>query len=400
MNITICFGLTAITFAVFTNSSFAIETNPAPQKTNHRSANEQRGLTVENGVLLRGGRPYRGIGVNYFDAFQRTLLAQPRTNCDDGFRALAQHGIPFARICGGGFWPAEMKLYVTNRAEYFRRFDGVVRSAEQHGVGLIPSLFWQPACVPDLVGEPCDQWGNPQSRTHAFMREYVRDVVTRYKDSPAIWGWEFGNEYNLGANLPNAAEHRPPIVPGLGTPSLRTARDELTYEMIRTAHVAFGREVRRHDPHRVILTGDSILRDSAWHNWKENTWAKDTSEQFAEMLAANNPDPFDLISVHIYDEATSRLTNVLAAARGLNKPVFVGEFGVKGPRAESEAKFRELLAAIETNSVPLAAVWVYDFQPQDGEWNITTINDRAFQLTAVAEANRRIQATASVTPRP
>ena len=358
------------------------------------------GLTLENGVLLRGGKPYRGIGVNFFDAFLRTLADPSQTNYDEGFRALAQLGIPFARICGCGFWPAEMKLYLTNRAEYFHRFDGVVRSAERYGVGLIPSLFWYYPCVPDLVGEPCDQWGNTHSRTHAFMREYVRDVVTRYHDSPAIWGWEFGNEYNLAANLPNASDHRPPVAPTLGTPSQRTARDELTYEMIRTAFAAFGREVRRYDPYRVILTGDSILRDSAWHNWKENNWTKDSPEQFAEMLSADNPDPLDLISVHIYDKAAARLTNILAAARGLNKPVFVGEFGAKGPRAESEAAFRALLSALETNSVPLAAVWVFDFQPQDKEWNITTSNDRAFQLKAVAEANRRIQARSGITEKP
>jgi len=74
--------------------------------------------------------------------------------------------------------------------------------------------------------------------------------------------------------------------------------------------------------------------------------------------------------------------------------VFAGEFGVKGPRSQSETGFRALLAAIETNPVPLAAVWVFDFKPQDKDWNITATNDRAFQLTAVAEANRRLHGTA------
>ncbi len=372
----------------FLEDTKALVPQPNPS---YRATTKQSGLKVENGVLLRDGRPYRGIGVNFFSAFNRTLGDGSLTNYDAGFQTLAKLGIPFARI-GGGFWANDLKLFVTNRAEYFRRLDGVVRSAEKHGVGLIPSLFWYYAGVPDLVGEPCDQWGNPRSRTHAFMREYVRDLVTRYKASPAIWGWEFGNEFNLVANLPNASDHRPHVVPELGTPSQRTARDELTYEMIRTAHVEFARAVRGHDPDRVILTGDSILRDSAWHHWQENNWKQDTPAQFAAMLAAGNPDPIDLVSIHLYDEAASRLTAVLAAARALHKPVFVGEFGVKGPRAESETEFRRLLTAIETNAVPLAAVWVFDYQPQDKDWNITPTNDRAYQLTAVAEANRRLQA--------
>jgi hypothetical protein len=190
------------------------------------------------------------------------------------------------------------------------------------------------------------------------------------------------------------------VAPALGTPPQRTARDELTYETLHTARGAFGREVRRYDPQRVILTGDAILHTSAWHNWKEDSWAIDNPEQFAEMLAFSNPDPTNLVSVHLYDKDSLCLNHVLAAARDLNKPVFVGEFGVKGLRADSEVKFGELLAAIETNAVPLAAVWVFDFQPQGEELNITATNDRAFQLRAVAEANRRIQAAAVPNPKP
>ena len=184
------------------------------------------GLYVRNGVLTKDGQPYRGIGVNYFDCFLRVLGNGTNTSYDAGFRKLAEYHIPFARFCATGFWPRDMQLYQTNRAEYFRRLDGVVRSAELRGVGLIPSLFWLPACVPDLVGEPLDQWANPQSKTIAWMRNYVREVVTRYKDSPAIWAWEFGNEYSLHANLPNPKTHRAPVYPALG---MATERSELDF---------------------------------------------------------------------------------------------------------------------------------------------------------------------------
>ncbi len=264
-------------------------------------------LSSRDGVLLKDGVPYRGIGVNYFDAFARTLADPNDTSYDAGFRVLAEHKIPFARFMCTGFWPAEMKLYREDKQAYFKLLDGVVLSAQRHGIGLIPSLFWYMPMVPDLVGEPCDQWGNPQSKTHEFMRTYVREVVTRYQDSPAIWGWEFGNEYNLDADLPNAKEHLPPIVPQLGTPATRSDRDILTHEMVRTAFREFAKEVRKYDRTRIVCTGNSIPRPSAWHQMHEGTWTKDSPEQFAEMLAGDNPDPMDTISVHIYADAADRL---------------------------------------------------------------------------------------------
>ena len=288
------------------------------------------GLSVRDGVLLKDGAPCRAIGVNYFDAFSRTLHDPNDTSYDAGFRTLADNGIPFARFMCTGFWPAEMSLYLEDKAKYFELLDGVVRSAEKHGAGLIPSLFWYLPAVPDLVHEPCDQWGNPDSKTHEFMRTYTREVVTRYLNSPAIWAWEFGNEYNLDADLPNAKEHLPPILPQLGTPATRSDRDILTHEMVRTAFREFAREVRKHDPHRMISTGNSIPRPSAWHQMHEGTWTKDSPEQFAEMLRGDNPDPVDTISVHVYDDAADRLAEALKAAKRAGKPLFVGEFGVQG----------------------------------------------------------------------
>jgi len=363
------------------------------------------GLTVgPDGTLLRGGRPYRGIGVNYFDCFARTLADRKDTGYRDGFAALARLGIPFCRFSACPFWPAQYKLYLEDRAEYFARMDRVVEAAEEHGIGLIPSLFWYSAAVPDVVGEPRDQWGNPGSKTHAFMRTYVREMVVRYRRSPAVWGWEFGNEYNLDADLPNAAAHRPKIVPTLGTPTSRSARDDLTHEAIATAFAAFAREARRLDPHRAIFTGNSAPRPSAWHQWKETSWTQDTPEQFAERLLRDNPDPVDTVTAHVYWDAQKRfgrqaaveefLRLAMAAARGAGKPLFVGEFGASasqgGDAGAVRERFARVLGAIERTGVPLAALWVYDFAHQDKTWNITPTNARSWQLEAVAAASRRL----------
>ena len=119
---------------------------------------QRLGLTAgAGGTLLLRGQPYRGIGVNYFDCFSRTLADAEHRSYEAGFAALARLGIPFCRFSACPFWPAQYKLYQEDRAEYFARMDRVVRAAERHGIGLIPSLFWYSAAVPDIVGEPRDQ---------------------------------------------------------------------------------------------------------------------------------------------------------------------------------------------------------------------------------------------------
>jgi hypothetical protein len=373
-----------------TASAQSAPTTGAPKPV----ASATHGLNVRgDGVLLKDGKPYRGIGVNYFDAFARHLAKPQDTSYDAGFAALAKARIPFARIEGCGFWPRDQKLYQEDPQEFLRRFDDVVRSAEKHGIGLIPSLFWTTFTVPDLVGESLDQWGNAESKSRAYMRNYVRDVVGRYRNFPAVWGWEFGNEYNLAADLPNAAQHRPPVIPHVGTAHSRSQRDELSYATIRAAFVAFAREVRKYDASRIIATGNSHPRESAWHNWKEKSWQHDTLEQRAEMLRDDNPDPVDLISVHVYDRPGGFITEAMRVARSLRKPLFIGEFGAGSASgtADERERFETLLAAIEQAKVPLAALWVYDFKSQDKTFNITWGNARSYQLRAIAEANERIR---------
>jgi hypothetical protein len=349
------------------------------------------GITVSpSGVVMHGGRPYRGIGVNYFSAFYRVLQNPKDTSYNAGFAQLEAAHIPFCRMMGCGFWPVDQKLYQTDPHEFFRRFDAVVLSAQQHHIGLIPSLFWNEATVPDLVGEPVSAWADAHSRTRAYMRAYVRDVVGRYRNSPAIWGWEFGNEFNLSADLPNAAQHRPQIVPQLGTPKTRSAQDDVTYPDIRAAFAAFAQEVRRYNPNRFISTGDSFPRESAWHNAQDKTWTADTPAETAQMLQEDNSGPIDVISVHAYGDCTQDILTDAILARRWRKPLFVGEFGAPGPPSKSAASFQAILGAIQKANVPLAAVWVFDLPSQDDTFNVTPTNPRAYQLQMIGTANEQL----------
>lgn len=364
----------------------------APALPVRREAAGSFGLSAgPGGTVLRDGKPWRGIGVNYFDCFLRTLANGDDSSYEAGLAELARCGIPFARFCATGFWPKDLELYQNNKGEYFRRLDGVVCAAERQGVGLVPSLFWSFPCVPDLVGEPAGSWGDRGSRTHAWMRNYVREVVGRYRRSPAVWFWEFGNEYNLIVDLPSGPAHWPKVVPARGTPGVRTGGDELRLAQYREAAAAFGEAVRELDPGRLIVTGAAMPRPAAWHLAHERSWRKDDERQFTQILDEQNPAPVDALSVHIYaEEDLQRLSWLTRASAKLAHPVFVGEFGVKvdeRPEPVRRAAFEAMLHAVVDAGVPIAALWVYDF-PKQNEWNITATNERAWQLDAIAATNR------------
>ncbi len=361
----------------------------------------------EDGTMLRGGTPYRGVGVNYFDAFFRTLQNPDDTSYDAGFAELVQRDIPFARFMACGFWPVDFRLYREDKAKYFALLDGVIASAAKHKVGLIPSLNWYNSCIPDMVGEPRNAWGDPESKTVQFMRQYATEVVSRYVDFPAIWAWELGNEWSLSADLPNAAEWRPKIVPRLGTATSRSEKDDLTTDMLLAAFKEFARTVRAIDPVRPITTGNAAPREMASH-YRRGTTGFDTRAEYRANLLEVTPDPYDLVSIHYYPETPqprfkekeTSFDELLAlsgaACRSAHKALFLGEFGVSkqafdGDAAKIRALFQDSLHDIVKSDAALAALWVFDHANQDKSWNVTADNNRAWMLDAVAEANRQVR---------
>jgi hypothetical protein len=372
------------------------------------------GLTVKDGRLYKDGKPYRGIGLNYFTALTRTtgLEGMPSKLSDAsyryGFEILKEYDIPFVRIAAGGFYPIDWRLYKEDKHAYFKAFDRLVADAEEYGIGLIPSLFWYYPTIPDVFEEHVSELGNPNSQSIAFIRKYTREVVYRYKDSPAIWAWEFGNEYIHEADLPQPELGRGWLVPEFGTPQQRTDEDKLYRKHVYNAHRAFADTIRLFDKRRPIISGDTLPRFSAYNNHYNNSWAADTSEQWKQMLLQDN-QYMDTISVHIYhydpnakyqdggikgmpmDNQIAFLTDV---SHEIGKPLIIGEFGPSNrqrPVEQEREEFEEVLEAIIENDVPLAALWNFDFVHEDQMiWNIQKDNHRVYMLEAIQAANKQI----------
>ncbi len=355
------------------------------------------GLYVRNGTLMRAGKAYAGIGANYDTLFGRLVQDKDNSSSLTNLGLLAKKGIPFVRFRAGGFWPQNWQLYLQDRAEYFRRLDLVVHTAEQHRIGLIPSLFWKLGTVPRLVGESAPQLGDPGSKSIAFIKRYTKEVVGRYKDSPAIWGWEFGNEANLGVALSPVGQNtgRRPSSPDAETVE-PDGGGRLTFEQLINAYRTFAQTVRSIDPSRVIDPGTSAPRPGAWHSAHGQGRQRDGAEQTYEMLSLQTPDPMNLTSVHIYtkprnlapygpETVSHFIARFAAAAAESGKPLFIGEFPV-----QNRAQATEYLQAIKEGHVPLSAFWVFDHASQEAHMNISFENERSFVLDMVAIANREL----------
>ena len=402
----------AITFSRIARVALALLASlmitASPPSAKASSTSDHLGLSVTpGGILERNGMPYRGVGVNYYDVFLRTLRNPADDSYRDGFRKLAANHIPFVRFAAGGYYASDYRLYLQDKEAYFGRLDNVVHAAEEAKVGLIPSLFWVTYGVPDLVGEPRDQWGNSQSKIRQFMRTYTREVVSRYVHSPAIWGWEFGAEFDLAVDFPDPLRHLPPVNPHLGTPASRGSHDALTSEVFLDALSDFAKTVRAIDGERILLTGNGAPRPAAYHMHKERRYAGDTDQQFSTMLVYDNPGPYSPVCIHASPRTISRyfaarpvsfnelIGICVKAAHSASKSLYLEEFITGNPKAPvaSTASRRqtvgEVLAAIQSNNVPLASPWVYDRKLVHDANNLSFEDDTSSILQMIGDFNRK-----------
>ena len=374
-------------------------------------------LTVKDGKFYRNGQPYRGIGINYYDAFLCELEKAPSASGAspryvEGLEFLSWTKIPFARVAACPFYPLGWRTYQEQPDRYFAILDGLVKEAERQGVGLIPSFFWAYFAVPDLMGESISAWGDPSSKTRTFMRDYTRKVVSRYRNSPAIWAWEFGNEYLSEADLPGPMDSEKWVVTKQGTAARRTEADRLPSRGVIDACREFACIVREIDTERPIMTGDAAPRVSAWNLARGQGWKADSPAQWQEALAEANPDPMDTLSLHFYHpraDATgyagygisgASVPEILAraneTAQRVGKPLWLGEFGPGIGETDPEQRRKqvsEFLNWITKGGVSLSAYWVFNStNPDLSVWNALPDGENAFVFEMIAEANRRLAA--------
>jgi autotransporter-associated beta strand protein len=384
----------------------------------------------------------RAFGVNWYDAFSRYIDDVNDRSFVAGFEYLAAHNIPVARVHTRSHDPIGWGLYFSDKAEYYRRLDDFIQQAEQHGIGLLLDLIGginQPGeLVDDAVAagyltpgvdfnppsplnrdiygvatyaEYRTDLGREDSGSNALIAYYTKELVARYKNSPAIWGWEFANEANNAVDLPNIQNYRPVPSPELGyflqrddaTVPAWTSKDDITRAQVRVAKIDFARAVRAVDSWRFISSGDSRPRRTAYNNWKFHTWQVDTRAEIVQVLPMDNPEPMSTVSMHIYQSTdpyfadtpvgiepvtgdyAAFLTFFKQACDQLGQPMLVGEWGSAGDGTSADEKttFHRFMQALIDTEIQLSLLWDFD-NPNVGQAADFWVNPgtpKEYQLT-------------------
>jgi len=228
--------------------------------------------------------------------------------------------------------------------------DKVVKLAEQTGVKLIMALTnnWadyggMDMYTVNLGGKYHDDFYHVRKIVKAF-KKYVKAVVSRYKDSPAIFAWELANEPRCKAdgvrNLP------------------RSEGTNCSYVMMDAWIAEMGRYIKDIDEHHMVTWGGE--GEFFYEGAEDWAYAGSDGGNFYAELAL---DEMDFGTFHLYPDWWTKtvewsnqwIIDHGKAQKKLQKPVLFEEYGFLNP-ADRLAWLNRTVAANETR-VAVMSEW-------------------------------------------
>jgi hypothetical protein len=311
-----------------------------------------------------------------------------------------------------GGTPGPLNLWRSDPQAYWADMDKMMQDLDHDGMQIVPDFVLNKTQLPALTGETVsDLIDNPDSASYQLLSAYVTQFIQRYKNDPAIYYYELGNEMNLGADLDAVSLCKQKS--GSSSPLCAVAGNYSTNDMIGFM-TRFATFIRLQDPAHPIDSGYAMPRSSAEHlriSWLKNGTADftaDTPAQFETYLDEINQG-IDIISVHYYPpDASTTLETVKADADLIGKKLYVGEFGQPFPPAQPNPTlpFSEgVLSSIVASRIPYASPWVWEFyqfaldQPSPDDYSLEPGYTDSFDQS-LAAANAAIGSAPPADPQP
>lgn len=285
------------------------------------SENQNGGLTVKGGIIYLGDEEFYGAGVNYY-AMLSDVISNGYTlnSVDESLKILSSYDISLIRFNCGVYFSSSLTHFIDNRENYLDAIDYIFSKADELHIGLLPSFMWSIDTIPGYFNEPRSAFGDVNSKTISFMNTYVSTVVTRIKHHKSLFGYEFGNEFMLNCDIPNANENK------------RFSIDDLN-----VCYKEFGRTIKSIDSsNRLISSGDGRIRESQYNLHFNNSWDEDTLEERKEIISKAYADTsFNVYSEHLYDynekgrayDISEYINIEKTLAEEIGYPFVIGEWG-------------------------------------------------------------------------
>jgi mannan endo-1,4-beta-mannosidase len=182
----------------------------------------------------------------------------------------------------------ETKTNTDTGSTGLQHFDQVVRLAERKGVKLLVALTnnWadyggMDVYTINLGGRYHDEFFYNRRIIDAY-KNYVRTIVNRYKNSPAIFAWELGNEPRCGAD---------------GTRNLPRSPNGCNVQVVLSWVNEMSTFVKSIDPFHLVTSGD----EGFFNNPGNEDWAYNGADglDFVANLRLRN---IDFGTFHLYPD--------------------------------------------------------------------------------------------------
>lgn len=306
-----------------------------------------------------GGRPITFTGFNIYQANSRSNCSYTMGTGSALDTALTTIG-PGAEVFRAWFF---QRLATTNGQRDWGAFDHTLAVAKAHGVRVIVTLANQwGSCESQTSQYKWDSWYTGGYKTQVLpqntvpYRQYVQEIVSRYKDDPTIAMWQLMNEAEVKKD---------------NTSTCAPAADLYNF----AADVSG--LIKSIDPNHLISLG--------------TMGAGQCGSQGGDYKMINSVSTIDVCEYHDYghenEPLPANLVKDIAACNALQKPIFVGESGIKaasvgGTFAARAAAFDAKCAAMFAAGVRGFLVWSWNnAAPTLNNWPVGP-NDPTLQVIA------------------
>ncbi|MBD3182172.1 hypothetical protein GF312_07765, partial [Candidatus Poribacteria bacterium] len=154
-------------------------------------------LNRRGNQLLMNEKPFRSVGVNKHELLDFYVADLMGGNLDSSLSEarnsldmLQDLGVDTIRVRASQFWPAQIeKTYLAeeNRKIFWQRFDIMLEDCSERSIRIIPTIAWHIGAWVDLAHESLEDFvRNPYSLSRKMLNDWIRDLVSRYKDSSII----------------------------------------------------------------------------------------------------------------------------------------------------------------------------------------------------------------------